>query len=69
LREPVRANAGPGHDTATVEAFSGGIGGHRTVLPIDSPAVSLRLSAKRGIVTWLDCRPLGWRRDQLKTLP
>jgi hypothetical protein len=54
LREPVRANAASGHDTATLQAFSGGLGGHRALLPIDLPPVSLRLSAKRGIVTRLD---------------
>jgi hypothetical protein len=44
-----------GHDTATLEAFSGGLGGHLGVScqSIRHP-VSLRLNAKRGIVTALD---------------
>jgi hypothetical protein len=54
LREPVSAYAAPGHDTATLQAFSGDLGGHQALLPIDSPPVSLRLSAKRGIVKRLD---------------
>src|ERR1700688_5304197 len=43
-----------GHDTATLEAFSGGLGGHLGVScqSIRHP-VSLRLNAKRGIVTGL----------------
>jgi len=50
-----------GHDTATLEAFSGGLGGHLGVScqSIRHP-VSLRLNAKRGIVIGLDAA--GWVR-------
>jgi hypothetical protein len=54
---PTPGNSGTGHDTATLKAFpeavgqlGGLIGILEGLLPIDSPAVSLRFNAKSGIV-------------------